>query len=345
MRFGLFSNDRRPDRTLGESWDLDIAEIVAADAAGFDEAWVSEHQSPAELVIAKAAAQTSRIRLGPAVRPLAYYHPLQVAIEANAVDHLTGGRYMFGAGFGFYAKHFEARGIDFAQVRAMMHASLDLVIRLWTAREPIDYDGPFWTGRQMWVEPKSVQTPHPPVAVAANNTDGTVRLAGGRGFRLLTGDFISPARLKHFGAVFDEAAGQAGRGPSRGNFTVCRVIYVAETDAEARRDMRASYDKTIRWEIAHTPHHQVERIPQGGSFDDITFDYLVDTGNLVVGSPETVHRRLLDLYGEIGGFGQVNFHAGRDYATPEKVARSMRLFMAEVAPRLRELDPDRQAAA
>ena len=33
------------------------------------------------------------IKLGSAVRPLAYHHPLQVAIEANACDNLTDGRY------------------------------------------------------------------------------------------------------------------------------------------------------------------------------------------------------------------------------------------------------------
>ena len=81
MQFGLFSNDRRPTRTLGEAWEEDIFEIVTADRLGFDEAWLSEHQSPAELIICKAAGQTGRIRLGSAVRPVAYYHPLQVALE------------------------------------------------------------------------------------------------------------------------------------------------------------------------------------------------------------------------------------------------------------------------
>ena len=70
MEFGLFSNDRRPDRTLGEAWDEDIREIVAADRLGFHEAWLSEHQTPAELIIAKAAALTSRSRLGAGGRPL-----------------------------------------------------------------------------------------------------------------------------------------------------------------------------------------------------------------------------------------------------------------------------------
>ncbi len=103
--------------------------------------------------------------------------------------------------------------------------------------------------------------------------------------------------------------------------------------------------RTIRWEIANTPHHQVERIPKGGTFDDINFDYLVDTANIFVGSPDTVYRRIVDFYRETGGFGVLMFHAGRDYATREKRDRSMKLFMEEVAPRVRHLDPDQAQAA
>jgi hypothetical protein len=39
------------------------------------------------------------------------------------------------------------------------------------------------------------------------------------------------------------------------------------------------------------------------------------------------------------------FHGGRDYATPEKLSRSMKLFMDEVAPRIRHLDPDKEVKA
>ncbi len=335
MRFGVFSNNRRPSRVLGDAWDMDIAEVAAADNVGFDEAWFSEHQSPAELIIAKAAAQTSRILMGSAVRPLAYYHPLQVAIEANAADQLTHGRYQLGVGFGFYAALFAMRGVEFEKVRDMMHASIDLLLKLFNATEPVDYDGPFWQGKQMVVNPKPIQSPHVPIAVAANLTDSTVMLAAKYDFKLLTSDFASMAKLHHFGEVFDESQAKAGHAPSRKNLQVCRVVYVADTDKKARDDMRQSYTETIKWEIANTPHHQQERIPKGGSFDDITFDYLCDTGNLIVGSPETVRQGILDLYNGVGGFGQINFHAGRDYATPEKLAASMSLFSQEVMPRLR----------
>ncbi len=345
MEFGIFSNSRRPVRTNGDAWDEDIFEVVTADRLGFHVAWISEHQSPAELIICKAAGLTKQIRLGSAVRPLAYYHPLQVAIEANACDHLTGGRYQLGVGFGFYRTNMEQRGLDFDKTREMMHASIDLIRKLWTSDKPVDYDGPFWTGKGMVVKPAPVQKPHPPMGIACSKTDGTPELAGRLGLMPLTGDFIPLERLKRFGELYVEGARAAGRKPSRNGLHATRVIYVAESDKEARDDMRESYNETIAWEIANTPHHQVERIPKGGTFADINFDYLCDTANIFVGSPDTVQRRILDFYRETGGFGVLMFHAGRDYATREKRVRSMQLFMEEVAPRLRHLDPDQAQAA
>lgn len=344
MQFGLFSNSRRPNRALSDTWEHDIAEIAIADKLGFSEAWISEHQSPAELIICKAAGVTKQIKLGSAVRPLAYYHPLQVTIEANACDNLTNGRYQLGIGFGFYATQMEQRGLDFAKTREMMHASIELILKLWNSTEPVDYDGPFWKGKAMVAKPDPVQKPHPQIGIALTKTPSSAELAGRLGLLPLTGDFIPVPRLKMMGDTFVAAAEAAGRKPRRGDLHATRVIYVAETDTVAREDMRQSYEETIRWEIKNTPHHQVERIPKGGTFDDITYDYLVDTGNIFVGSPDTVYRRIVDFYEQSGGFGTLMVHAGRDYATPEKLARSMKLFMDEVAPRLRPLDPDAAAA-
>jgi alkanesulfonate monooxygenase SsuD/methylene tetrahydromethanopterin reductase-like flavin-dependent oxidoreductase (luciferase family) len=345
MEFGLFSNDRRPTRPLGEAWEEDVFEIVTADRLGFHEAWLSEHQSPAELIICKAAGLTSRIRLGSAVRPVAYYHPLQVALEANATDQLTGGRYMLGVGFGFYPKNMEWRGLDFAETRDRMHASIALMLKLWHAEGPIDYDGPFWKGRQMILQVEPVQKPHPPIAVAVNLTASTAELAGRNGFIMLTNDFISPQRMGSFADTMVEAAIKAGRPARRSLIRACRVIYVADTDEQARADMRDNYNGVIKWEIVNTPHHQTERIPPGGTLEDITFDYLCDTGNLFIGSPDTVVGMIESYYCRTGGFGTLLFHAGRDYTSREKWARSAELFMQKVAPRVRHLNPDEVVAS
>jgi alkanesulfonate monooxygenase SsuD/methylene tetrahydromethanopterin reductase-like flavin-dependent oxidoreductase (luciferase family) len=179
------------------------------------------------------------------------------------------------------------------------------------------------------------------MAVAAGQNLGTVRLAGEHRFQVLTGDFNPPHRLKTFGAALEESW-NGPREEARDFFSVTRVIYVADSDREAIEDMRESYNQTITWEIANTPWHQAERVPPGGTLDDITYDYLVESRNLFIGSPDTVYDCIKELYEHVGGFGLLMFHAGRDYATREKRERSMRLFMREVAPRLRELDAARR---
>ena len=119
---------------------------------------------------------------------------------------------------------------------------------------------------------------------------------------------------------------------------------VAGTDKEARDDMRACYNAVIKWEIANTPWHQQDRIPPGGTLDDITFDYLVDSGNLFVGSAKTVAQMIQEYFAETGGFGTLNFHCGRDYATPDKFNESLRRFMKEVAPMVGHLMPKTAAS-
>jgi alkanesulfonate monooxygenase SsuD/methylene tetrahydromethanopterin reductase-like flavin-dependent oxidoreductase (luciferase family) len=344
MEFGLFSNNRRPGVPIGVGWDEDLFEAQVADRLGFDEMWFSEHQSPAELIIAKAAGLTKTMRLGTAVRPVGYYHPFQIALEANATDQLTGGRYMLGLGTGFYTKKLEWRGIPPESMRAVLEPCIQLLQRLWTSKEPFDYDGPHWKGKQMALEIPPVQLPHPPMAIAAGKTVESAQFAGRYGLLMLTGDFTPEERLKTFADAMVEAQVAAGRPRRRKDFRTTRVIYVGETDKQARDDMRDCYNEIIAWEIANTPHHQVERIPEGGTFADINFDYLVDTNNLLVGSPETVTKMVKGFYDRLGGFGTMLFHAGRPYATPEKRARSMELFMKEVAPKLHHLDPDESAA-
>src|SRR5438270_13602301 len=111
MQIGLFSNGARLNQVARVSYDEDLYELQLADELGVQEAWISEHgklvgfQAPdqlpsADLFICKAAALTKQIRMGPGIRALPYYHPLQVATDAATADHLTGGRYMAGFGVG-----------------------------------------------------------------------------------------------------------------------------------------------------------------------------------------------------------------------------------------------------
>ena len=96
MQIGIFSNGNRNNKVAKLSYDEDLHEIIVADRLGMKEAWISEHgtflqsQAPdqlpcADLLICKAASLTRQIKMGPAIRPLPFFHPLQVAVNGSLI--------------------------------------------------------------------------------------------------------------------------------------------------------------------------------------------------------------------------------------------------------------------
>ena len=71
--------------------------------------------------------------------------------------------------------------------------------------------------------------------------------------------------------------------------------------------------------------------------DHRAIDVLVEAGIYVLGDIGQVTSQLKKFYQDTGGFGTLLIVAGKAWATREKRERSMRLFMSEVAPKLRQL--------
>jgi alkanesulfonate monooxygenase SsuD/methylene tetrahydromethanopterin reductase-like flavin-dependent oxidoreductase (luciferase family) len=340
MEFGIFSNGSRPNRPQAQAWEEDLYEIVLGDKLGFQEAWISEHAVAGEFLICKAAALTKNIKLGPGVRSLPLYHPVQVASEANTCDQLTNGRYLMGCGVGFFPTRMNERGIDPALGHDMARESLDLITQCWTSPEPFDFRGRFWQGNSIKVRPDPFQRPHPPIAVACSETPESAELAGERGYWVLFGSTADPDHTRQLSERFVAAAEAAGRTPRRADMRTCRFVYVADSMEQAKRDLRETMSVAIEIEKKAAPHRYKRRLPPSGRVEDVTFDYLVDAGHLMVGDADTVYQRLVDYYDRVGGFGVLMFHMGRDYGRRRGRARSMRLFMEKVAPRLRALRPE-----
>lgn len=347
MKLGIFSNGKRWGKPAAQAYDEDIDEIVAADQLGYDEAWISEHigiNRPAtlpapELLIAKAAALTSTIRLGVAVRCLPLYHPIDVATMAATCDHLTKGRYMFGFGGGGPETGMEQRGYDRKLRHEMMLESLDLVLKCWSTEERFVYEGQFYRGERILVLPKPYQQPHPPMAVASSS--GTfIDIAARDGYALLCSHFENGASLGPKIGRFLESAEAAGNVPDRRFISVCRQVYVADSVKEAKDDLREGANHELEEDIRFFgDRHLKNFMPASGRLEDVNFDDVAAQGWFVLGDPDRVCQGIRQLYEDSGGFGTLLITMGRDWSTPEKRARSLRLFMEEVAPRLADLDP------
>ncbi len=120
--------------------------------------------------LAVIAARTERVRLGVAVTPLARRRPWNVAREAAAVDQLSGGRMIFGAGLGDVGAHV-VRDASFtafreeldARVRAeMLDEGLEILAGLWSG-EPFSFRGKHYTVEEVTFRPRPVQEPRIPI--------------------------------------------------------------------------------------------------------------------------------------------------------------------------------------
>ena len=354
MEFGLFSNGFRPHTTAAQTYDEDLAEIVLADELGFREAWVSEHHTEPlyidqvdtlpvpELLIAKAAALTKRIRFGPAVKIIHLYHPVDTALLAAVTDHLTGGRYTFGFGSGFANPIFsEERGKTLEDRYPRMLEALDFIQKCWTATEPFDWDGKYWQGKRVTVTPRPLQDPLP--MATATMTQGTVELAAQRGWTLLGTGYELPSAIRKRADMYARAALAAGRKQPLEKISVACFVYVADSVEQAMDDLRPGVSLEMSFQKRRGFFKFVLQgydLPR--PIDDLTFEDLHDLGIYMIGDPDTVAAKLECYYHEAGGFGTLLLVAGKPWATRDKRLRSLRLFMEEVAPRLAHLTADRE---
>lgn len=164
---------------LGEYADPGLLASIALDAedCGWDGFFIWDHlvgPEPARaatdpwVALSVAAERTTRIRLGAMVTPLARRRPWKVARESVALDLLSDGRLVFGAGLGAApAAEFEPFGEEGdARVRAeKLDDALTVLAALWSG-EPVVHRGPHYTVDSPGFLPTPVQSPRIPVWIA-----------------------------------------------------------------------------------------------------------------------------------------------------------------------------------
>jgi alkanesulfonate monooxygenase SsuD/methylene tetrahydromethanopterin reductase-like flavin-dependent oxidoreductase (luciferase family) len=101
------------------------------------------------------AARTRRIRFGPMVSPLTFYHPAILAKMAHAVDRLSGGRLDLGLGAGWNEHEHKMFGVPFPPLRERMDRLEQgaRLIRALDSRQPVSLDQPLFPLRNAQTHP------------------------------------------------------------------------------------------------------------------------------------------------------------------------------------------------
>jgi alkanesulfonate monooxygenase SsuD/methylene tetrahydromethanopterin reductase-like flavin-dependent oxidoreductase (luciferase family) len=359
MRFGYFMMPMHPPGSdVSVTLQTDLAQIERLDELGFAEAWIGEHFTAEweniaapDIFIGAALQRTSQIKLGTGVSCLPNHHPFHLAHRIAMLDHLARGRFVWGIGSGGFPGDFEVVGVDprTGVQRQMSLEIVDAVLDLWRDPRPGTRATDNWRYTVPEFDPRirkhvylrPFQQPHPPIAVAGvTEKSETLGLAGERGWIPMSINFVTPRVLKtHWRSVVDGAL-RSGRTPDREDWRVCRAVHVAATDAEARREalegaLGRDYRDYFLPLLGQTRGLGGMKMEESMPDSAVTLDYLCDNVWLV-GSPETVVRKIRDLYEAVGGFGGVLIGA-TDWTEPGVWDRSMRLFATEVAPRVADL--------
>jgi probable F420-dependent oxidoreductase len=222
MKLGLalFATDRTRDIR-------DVAR--AAEDAGFESLFVAEHTHipvsrdtpyplggdlPEEYArtldpfvsLTAAATATERLRVGTGICLVTERDPVLLAKEVASLDHISGGRFLFGIGVGWNAEELADHGVGFGERWDVIRDRVKLMQSLWE-NEVAAYDGKHASVSPSWQWPKPKQSPLPV-------------LFGGSGPRSMkhaveycTGWLPMPSPQK-FGerlAQLDEIAAAAGR--------------------------------------------------------------------------------------------------------------------------------------
>lgn len=174
----------------------------AAEALGYHFVMISDHVAITPDVAARydtpfwdpfvtlawLAGTTRRLELGTTVVIVPYRHPLQTARLVANLDHLTGGRFIFGVGAGWAKQEFQTLGVPFGRRGAITNDYLAAMLACW-ADDVASYEGPHVAFRDVRTGPRPRQSPHPPIWVGGTS-DAALRRA------VRFGDAWHPIRIR-----------------------------------------------------------------------------------------------------------------------------------------------------
>ncbi|AWK76295.1 LLM class flavin-dependent oxidoreductase (plasmid) [Rhodococcus oxybenzonivorans] len=348
MKFGLFAMPNHlPHENWTLSYDWHIAEIVKAEELGFDEYWIGEHHtggrenvpSP-ELLLAKASALTSRIRLGTGVVSLPYQDPFLVAERMAFLDHLTHGRLEYGFGGGGLPTDRALFEVPAEEARARTDEALEIVWKFLTSDDPVSYDGKYWTYKERRIQVAPYQDV-PPFAVAGLTGTHNYAKCGERGWKSMS-TFISPVNtdknpaapdLRAHAEAMCNAAQEAGRDPAqaRENWRISREVYVSDSKDQAIKEIRQNAEEFYKGYLFPLGISGILKTDENMADADLTVEWMIENSPWIIGSPEDCVRQINELNEQVGGFGTLLINSA-GWVTMDRWTRSLELFSRYVAP-------------
>jgi probable F420-dependent oxidoreductase len=119
------------------------------------------------VALAACAAATSTLKLATGICLVAQRDPIHTAKEVASLDRISGGRFLFGIGYGWNKEEMAHHGTRYGERRAILRERILAMKALW-ADDEASFRGDHVTLEPSWSWPKPTQQPHPPIILGGN---------------------------------------------------------------------------------------------------------------------------------------------------------------------------------
>jgi alkanesulfonate monooxygenase SsuD/methylene tetrahydromethanopterin reductase-like flavin-dependent oxidoreductase (luciferase family) len=361
MQCGIFMTPYNPpSRTPRQVFDWAVGIARIADEAGYADFMIGEHYTLGwenipmpEAIIAACAQTTQRIRFAPMAHLLPYHDPATLAIRIGWLSQVMEGRYFLGVAPGGHHTDAILHGFDniFSLPPRQLEA-LRLMERVWE-RKPFLEKGEYFqagfpgpdTMPEYWVEiadnsPFGGRDKLEIAVTGLSMSSSSMKFAGERDYSPIS-FFGGTPQMKAHWTTWATAMESKGRTPDRKRYRVCRDVFIADTDAEAkRRYLNSGMAETWRKYLKEIYvkfglfdgiiHDSGRNITSAEIDDDFLAEHVV-----LCGSPDTVIEKLEKLADEVGGWGQIVANQHDSIDDPKPWEESLRRLATEVCPKVR----------
>src|SRR3954467_12488265 len=326
--------DPASGRVIGPAERMEhlLEEIERADQVGLYSFGIGEHHcaeyydSAPPVILAAAAARTSRIRLGSAVAVLSAADPVRVFQQFATLELISKGRIDLVVGRGSFTEAFPLFGLSLADYDALFEEKLDLLLRI---RESGRVTGagrsrPALAGQGVY--PRPLQDPLP-IWVGVGGTPESFVRAGLLGLPLMVALIGGEARpFGPLGDLYRRAGAQAGH-PAEALKVGLHVFgFVAESTQAAADTIYPGWHEMF----AKVSRERGFAPPSRAQFDATSGP----DGAFFMGDPDTVATKLLRVSEQLGGVDRISLQMTNPRLAHDDLLRGIELLGTEVVRRV-----------
>ena len=361
---GTAVNDRRlPDEHLATAFDKAQAIAHLMDQTGFDTFWLAEHHFQHEgyecipnvlMLSLHLAHMTKNIKLGCAFNIAPMWHPLRLAEDYATVDHLTGGRVIFGVGRGYHTREVETFGaplLDQAANRDLFEEQVDIIFKAFNepsfSHHGKYYDIPAnvpyrdYDLKELTLVPRPMHRPvecwQPIQSATQRGLDFMVK-HGIKG--IIGGGVAEGGAMEKVIESWRDTLARSGRETELGgDLSIGVHFHVAETREKALKDAAKYFEENIKMfgplRLVRGLTEQQSRDmsdPARAPYADLPhIEETEKNGGYLCGPPDLIIERLMELESRYPGLDRIN--VSHPMGVPQSlILEHMQRFAEEVIP-------------